>query len=79
MKTNSSSTKTRRPEFTLNGRAVCDIVIEHGRSRDVVDSFIAKATWEDTGEELTDNELEALQEENGDAFTLKALEDGAWH
>lgn len=65
--------------MTLNGRNVCDISIEHGRTRDVVDSFIASAVWEDTGEALTDDELEKLQEENGDEFCLMALEAGAWH
>lgn len=65
--------------YSLNGRPVCDVEIEHGRSRDVVDSFIAKGTWEDTGEPLTDDELEQLQETNEDTFTKKALEGGAWH
>lgn len=72
--------KPRKPRYSLNGRPVCDVKIERGATRDVVDCFIAKATWDDdAAEALTDEELEQLQEENADTFTQKALEGGAWH
>jgi hypothetical protein len=66
-------------KYFLNDREVCDVEIEHGRSRDVVDSFVTRGTWYDTGEPLTDDELEELQNDNGDALCEDALEAGAWH
>lgn len=48
----------------LNNRRVVDIEVDYGR--EVEDTFIIAAAWDDTGEALTDAELEALQEENAD-------------
>jgi hypothetical protein len=65
--------------YSLNGRKVVAVEIDHGRSGDIVDSFIIGGTWDDTGLELTDEELDALQDSCPDALTQQALEAGLWH
>jgi len=61
----------------LNGRPVTDIMLDGVDSRDYpdfCDAFIYTATWEDTGVELSDDELEQLNKENGDYINEEALD-----
>lgn len=58
-----------QPEFTLNGRPVVDIELEYRG----VDSFITSANWDDTGEALTDDELEALQDAASDLMSERIV------
>ena len=49
----------------LHGRAVTDIEIDGIDTRDYpdfCDAFISAAVWNDTGEPLTDEELDALMD-----------------
>lgn len=49
--------------LTFRGRKVVDCDIDFsGRSRDPVDAYVANATWDDTGEELTADEIDALND-----------------
>ena len=45
----------------LNGREIVDIGIEYGC--EVEDSFIIGARFDDTGEELTDDQLDELNQD----------------
>ncbi len=65
--------------LNLKGREVDDVDVCHGRSRDIVDSYIQSAVWADTGLALTDDELVQLQEENEGEVQQYALENGGWH
>ena len=50
----------------VNNREVCDIEIEGIDTKDYpdfCDAFISVAYWKDTGEELTEEELEELNED----------------
>ena len=55
----------------LNGRVVVDVEIEDVFANDYpdfCDAYFSYAVFEDTKEELTDEELEKLTEENGDVL-----------
>ena len=52
---------------TLYGRPVTDIEIDGVDHRDMPDysnAFVVSAVWDDTGEELNEDDLNALQEEH---------------
>ena len=53
----------------FNGRKVVDLEfdgIDFTDYPDFCDAYVASARWEDTGEELTDLELENLNDQCGD-------------
>jgi len=61
----------------LNGRAVVDYYIADVNTRDYpdfCDAHIAGAIWDDTGEELTEDEHEALNEAYADVIGEMAYE-----
>lgn len=61
----------------LNGRKVVDVEVDGVDSRDYPDfsdTYISYAVFADTGEELTDEQLEQLMDENGDAVWELAFE-----
>jgi hypothetical protein len=61
----------------LNGRVVVDVEIDGVDSRDYpdfCDSYFSYAVFEDTLEELTDEELELLTENNSDVLNEMAFE-----
>lgn len=58
---------------TLNGREVVDIEIDGIDMKDYpdfCDSFISGAHWEDTGEPLSDEELEQLNDDGELVYNL---------
>ena len=61
----------------LNGRVVVDVQIDGVDSRDYpdfCDAYFSYAVFEDTKEELTDEQLEELTNDNGDVVNLMAYE-----
>lgn len=61
----------------LNGRKVVDLEIDGVDPNDYpdfCDTYFVHAVWEDTSEELTDEELEQLGDENGDILNEMAYE-----
>ena len=55
-------------EVKFNNRLVIGIEldgIDSGDYPDFCDAYICAAMWDDTGKELTEDELEALSSENG--------------
>ena len=64
-------------EVKMNGRNVVDIDIDGVDSSDYpdfCDAYFSYAVWEDTGEPLTDDELEQLLDENGFLVSEMAFE-----
>ena len=62
----------------LNGRKVIDVEIDGVDTTDYpdfCDAYFSYAIFEDTGAELTDNELEQLTDENGDVINEMASGD----
>jgi hypothetical protein len=52
--------------YIFKGRQIIDIEVDDIDTRDYpdfCDAFIASAMWEDTGELLTDDELDAINED----------------
>ena len=61
----------------LNGREVVDVEVDGVDTRDYpdfCDAYFSYAVWEDTGEELTDEELEELTEKYSDVLNELAFE-----
>lgn len=61
----------------LNGREVNDVEVDGVDSRDYPDfsdTYISHAVFADTGEELTDEQLEELMDQNSDAVWEMAFE-----
>ena len=57
----------------LRGRPVTDLEIDGIDTRDYpdfVDAFICSGIWEDTGCELTEDDLEELNEDSGLVYDL---------
>jgi hypothetical protein len=51
--------------LVFNGRRLTDVTVQDIDFKDYpdfCDAFIESASWEDTGEELTDDELEAVND-----------------
>ena len=66
------------PVNELDISNVTDIEVDGANPRDYPDfsdAYISYAVWKDTGEELTDEELEQLTDENSDLVNEKAHED----
>ena len=64
-------------EMTLNGRKVIDAFVEDVDPNDFpdfCDACFSEAFYEDTGERLTDEELEQLAELHGDILNEMAFE-----
>lgn len=64
-------------ELTLNGRKVIDAFVEDvdpNDSPDFCDACFAEAFYEDTGERLTDDELDQLAELHDDILREMAYE-----
>lgn len=60
-------------KVTLNDRSVVDLDIDGIDMRDYpdfCDAYIASAAWEDTGENLTDEELEELNDDRDLVYEL---------
>lgn len=58
---------------TLNNRSVIDLDIDGINMRDYpdfCDAYIAGAAWEDTGESLTEEELEELNDDSDLVYEL---------
>jgi hypothetical protein len=63
---NAPKAKLRRDRDEYKGRKIVDVEldgIDHRDAPDYCDTYITRAVWEDTGEDLTDSELDDL---NGD-------------
>jgi hypothetical protein len=61
----------------LNGRVVVDVEVDGVDTRDYpefCDAYFSYAVFEDTLEELTDEELELLTENNSDVLNEMAFE-----
>lgn len=63
----------------LNGRKAVDCHVTFGATKDICDAFLEEAWWDDTGEALTHDELDQLQEANEDLVQEKAMENGGYH
>lgn len=64
-------------ELTLNGRKVIDAFVEGADPSDhpdYCDAYFSEAFYEDTGERLTDEELDQLAELHGDVLNEMAFE-----
>ena len=60
-----------------DGRKIIDIEVDGVDTRDYpdfVDAYVAYAVWEDTGKELTDNELDALNDKHPEIAQELAFE-----
>lgn len=61
----------------MNTDNITDIEVEDAFGwdyPDLADAYIAYAVWKDTGEELTDQELDELNDKHGDFVHEKAHE-----
>jgi hypothetical protein len=61
----------------LHGRKAIDLELDGLDPKDypdMADAYIAAANWDDTGEPLTDAELDQLLDQNQDAVHAAALE-----
>jgi hypothetical protein len=68
--------KTMR-KVKLNNRVVVDIEVDGIDTRDYpdfCDAYFSGAAWEDTGESLTADELEQLQDENPELLYDKVID-----
>jgi hypothetical protein len=62
---------------SFRGKNIIDLEIDNVCSwdyPDFADAYISYARWADTGEPLTDDELNALNQESGDIVYQLALE-----
>jgi hypothetical protein len=66
-------------DFKLNGRKVVDVEVALGSTKDIVDAYIDSATYENTGEPLSDAELDRLQELYPERVEYLAYELGAYN
>jgi hypothetical protein len=63
--------------MNFNGRSITDIEVEDIDTRDApdfCDAYIATAHWEDTGESLSNDELEALNQDGDLVYEATMLQ-----